>query len=60
MILLIENDQALYKGPYPNWPTEIWNVRLQKWEPYSGKVPKEIGWGNVVTAEQAEAYKAPV
>jgi hypothetical protein len=58
--MLVESDQVLFRCDGYIWPTEIWNVRLQKWEPYEGDVPKEIGWGNVVTADEAEAYKAPV
>jgi hypothetical protein len=58
-LMLIENDQALYKGPFPNWPTELWNVRLKKWEPYKGSIPKDGTWGNVVTPEQAEGFKQP-
>ena len=58
--MLIENDQALYRGPYHYWPTEIWNVQSQRWEPYKGYVPKDGTWGNVITADEAEAYKEPV
>lgn len=55
--LLIESGQALYKANRYEWPNELWNVKLQKWEPYKGKVPKEIGWGDIVTPEEAEAFK---
>ncbi len=56
-MMLIESDQALYKADFYEWPDELWDVKLQKWQPYKGRVPKEIGWGNVVTPEQAEGFK---
>ncbi len=58
-MMLIESDQALYKANRYEWPTELWNVKLQKWEPYRGSVPKESGWGDVVTPEEAEGFKQP-
>jgi hypothetical protein len=37
----------------------LWNVKLQKWEPYKGRVPKEIGWGDIVTPEEAKSFMEP-
>ncbi len=58
--MLIENDQALYRGELHYWPTELWNVKLQMWEPYTGKVPKDATWGNVVTDAEAKGFMEPI
>lgn len=58
--MLIESDQALFRAKHYNFPKEIWNVKAQKWEPYTGSVPKEPGWGDVVTDAEAEEWKRPV
>ncbi len=58
-MLLVESDQALYKCDGYIWPVELWNVKLQKWEPYKGDVPKEIGWGDVISPEEAKAFMEP-
>lgn len=58
--MLIESQQALYRGEHYLWPTELWNVSRQLWEPYKGKVPKEPAWGDVISAEKAEEIKEPV
>jgi len=57
--MLIENDQALYRGELPCWPTELWNVKTQQWERYKGCVPKDATWGNVVSDEEAQGYMGP-
>lgn len=56
-LLLIEQDDALYRGPYHNFPTDIWDENKQKWVKYEGDVPKPGFWGNVITPEQAENFK---
>ena len=59
-LLLIENDQALYRGPYHNYPTEIWSIKEQKWVPYKGSKPKPGHWGDVITEAEAEAFKRSI
>ncbi len=59
-LMLIESGQALYKANRYEWPTELWNVKLQKWEPYKGFVPKDATWGNVITDADAEEWKRPI
>ena len=49
--------------PAPGWvehdATEIWNVAVQEWRPYTGKVPKPEGWGDIVSDAEAEEWKKP-
>lgn len=59
-MMLIESGGALFKANRYEWPLELWNVQRQRWEPYKGSVPKEIGWGDVVTADEAAAFKASI
>jgi len=58
--MLIESDQALFRADHYNFPKEIWSVKTQKWEPYKGRVPKEIGWGDIVSDDEAEQFKRPI
>lgn len=58
-MLLIENDQALYRGPFHNFVTEIWSVKQQKWVEYQGERLKPSNWGDVITEAEAEAFKQP-
>lgn len=58
--MLIESEQALYRGDGYYWPKEIWGRKEQVWKPYKGKVPKEPGWGDIVTEAEAEDYKNPL
>lgn len=55
----IESQQALFRAASYYWPTEIWNVTAQEWRPYTGKVPKPEGWGDIVSDAEAEAWKKP-
>ena len=59
MMLIIENDQAIFRGNSSKWPTEVWDCGAQSWKPYKGDVPKEAGWGNVITPEEATGYMEP-
>jgi len=57
--MLIENDQAIFRGPRFNWPTEIWDTGLQAWKPYKGDVPKPGHWGSVISPEEAKEFMEP-
>lgn len=59
-MMLIESQQAIYRGPRFDWPTEVWSVKDQVWKPYKGSVPKEIGWGDVVTDAEASEFMRPI
>ena len=52
-MIYIENDGALFRGPARAWPKEVWLDGAFK--PYSGSVPKDIDWGNII--DEAEAKK---
>lgn len=54
--LLIENEGALFRGPARAWPKEVWDG--EKFVPYTGNVPKDVEWGNVVSDVEAEEIKA--
>lgn len=58
-MLIIENDQAIFRGQSLNWPTEIWDIGLQAWKPYKGYVPKPGYWGSVISPEQAKEFMEP-
>lgn len=59
-MLIIENDQAIFRGPSIYWPTEVWDTGFQAWRPYKGDVPKPVGyWGNVLTLEEAKPFMEP-
>lgn len=47
----IENEGALFRGPARAWPEEVWDGKAFK--KYTGKVPKDIDWGNII--DEAEA-----
>ncbi len=53
-MVFIENDDALFRGPSRGNPTEVYVGGERGWEPYAdaGK-PKPIGWGTVISAEEA-------
>jgi hypothetical protein len=58
-LYLIEQENALYRGISRAWPSEVWDTKAQRWEPYEGRVPKDVEWGNYVTEEEAKPYMAP-
>lgn len=57
--MYIESQQSLFRAQTYYWPKEIWNVAAQHWQPYTGKVPKLEGWGDILSDAQAEALKKP-
>lgn len=57
--MYIESQQALFRGASYAWPTEVWDVVAQAWRPYTGKVPKPDGWGDIVSDAEAEEWKKP-
>ena len=57
--MLIENG-ALFRADNYYFPTEVWSVKDQTWKPYKGSVPKEPGWGDVISEADAEEYKKPL
>ena len=56
--MLIENG-ALFRADNYHFPTEVWSVKDQVWKPYKGKVPKPVGWGDVISEADAEEFKKP-
>lgn len=57
--MLIESQQVIYRGNSFYWPTEIWSVKMQTWQPYNGDVPKEAGWGDFISLEDAKEFMEP-
>ena len=57
--MFIESQQALFRAKTYYWPEEIWNVAAQQWQPYTGKVPKPEGWGEILSERDAELWKQP-
>jgi hypothetical protein len=57
-VILIENEGALFRGPAVMWPQEIWNMQTKNWEPYTGAIPKRMGWGSEITEAEFEEFKA--
>tara|TARA_R110002051_G_scaffold100274_2_gene170574 strand:- start:2356 stop:2529 length:174 start_codon:yes stop_codon:yes gene_type:complete len=57
--MYIVSGQALYRGASYSAPQERWSVKEQKWVQYNGDVAKEDGWGDIVSAAEAEEWKRP-
>ena len=53
---LIENEGATYRGYFRQYPLQIWSVKNQAWEKYTGSVPKKFEWGTFVSEAEAEGY----
>lgn len=51
-MIYIENEGALFRGPSRAWPKEVWVDGAFK--PYSGNVPKDVDWGDVIDEAQAQ------
>lgn len=51
--VFIENEGALFKGHSLSWPDEVWSHKSKTWEPYKGRVPKEVDWGSVIHEDEA-------
>jgi len=51
-VIFIENEGALFRGPARAWPKEVWNG--SEWVPYSGSVPKDVDWGEIIDEAQAQ------
>lgn len=58
--MLIESDGALFRCKNQYWPVDVWNEDTQHWEPYEGSRPKEAGWGDFVTPEEAKEFMEPL
>jgi hypothetical protein len=56
---LIEQENAIYRGFARAWPSERWDIDGQRWVPYTGKVPKDMEWGNYISEEEAKEFMAP-
>ena len=54
--VIIENDDAIFRGSAVSFPTEVWDVDGQKWMAYTGSTPKPVEWGNVISMDQAKVY----
>jgi len=52
----VENEGALFriKGPSNAFPDEVWSAKEKRFIPYAGEVPKPMGWGDDISAEEAE------
>lgn len=57
--MLIEAGGAIFKGDSVFWPEFVWDVRKQEWCAFHGETPKEVVWGDPVTAEQAKEFMEP-
>ena len=55
--MLIESDQALFRGDSYYFPKEVWSVKDQRWKPYNGSVPKKPGWGDIISEADAEEFQ---
>lgn len=53
MMVYIENEGALFRGPSRSWPKEVWNGK--EFAPYQGSVPKPIEWGDVISENEAKS-----
>lgn len=56
-MVYIENEGALFRGESRAWPKEVWTG--SEFKPYTGKVPKDIEWGDVITEAEAEVMMKP-
>jgi hypothetical protein len=56
--IFLEHDEMLFKGFAPAWPTHIWDFKNRDWREYTGSVPKDEEWGNILTPEEFEARVA--
>jgi hypothetical protein len=56
----IENEGALFRGASQAWPSEIYQASRGggTWQPYTGRVPKPIEWGDIITQAAAEKMMA--
>lgn len=48
--MFIENEGALFQGPQPNAPEQIWNGAA--WVPYKGSHVKPYEWGYEISEEE--------
>jgi len=53
-MIYIENEGALFRGVSRGIPKEVWNPQERRFEPYDGKVPKPIEWGEVISEQEAQ------
>lgn len=61
MGIYIENEGALFRsrGGMQENPDEIY-FKGDGWVKYEGDVPKSPGWGEIISAEEAEAMMARI
>lgn len=54
--VFIENDGALFRGPWRDTPMEVWSAAAGAFVPYTqrGK-PRDVSWGTVITPNEAYA-----
>ena len=54
-MIYVENEGALFRGRLRDQPEEVWSEQGRAWEPYTGRVPKPMEWGTVVSGAEAKA-----
>ena len=57
IMVLIESEGLLYRGPESNYPTEVWHYPRGYWVPFEYAGRKEKAWGKKITARQAARLK---
>jgi hypothetical protein len=53
VLLFIENEGALFRGPSRGWPTHVWSPNDRAFVAYEGNVPKTVDWGEIVDDARA-------
>lgn len=53
-LIYTENEGAIFRGPSRAWPSEVWSDKERAFVPYSGDVPKDVAWGDIITEEEAK------
>jgi hypothetical protein len=57
-MIYIENEGALFRGGSRANPAEVYDFKAKEWSAYTGKVPKPIEWGDIISADEAEQMMA--
>lgn len=58
IMVYIENEGALYRstGFMTECPDELYSRKQGKWIPYTGETPKQQGWGERISEQEADEW----
>lgn len=53
-LIYIENEGLIFRGSSRAWPSEVWSAKEGQFVAYSGSVPKDVSWGEIISEEEAQ------